>query len=75
MSRTIKPLVLLILDGWGYREDAPDNAISNAQTPVMDRIYGMAIDCGGSGRYLVKGSLIVHFQSQIKICESMPSFS
>ncbi|MDO6543127.1 2,3-bisphosphoglycerate-independent phosphoglycerate mutase [Photobacterium sanguinicancri] len=31
-----KPLALVILDGWGYREDAQNNAIANAKTPVMD---------------------------------------
>ena len=33
-----RPLVLLILDGFGAREDAPDNAISNAETPNWDRL-------------------------------------
>lgn len=33
-----KPLALVILDGWGYREDNRDNAISNANTPNMDRL-------------------------------------
>ena len=33
-----RPLVLLILDGFGAREDAPDNAISNADTPNWDRL-------------------------------------
>lgn len=33
-----KPLVLLILDGWGLREAADDNAISLADTPVWDRL-------------------------------------
>ena len=32
------PLVLMILDGWGHREDAPDNAISRADTPCWNRI-------------------------------------
>ena len=32
------PAVLLILDGWGYREPADDNAISLAHTPVWDRL-------------------------------------
>ncbi len=32
----VKPLVLMILDGWGHREDAPDNAISQASTPNWD---------------------------------------
>ncbi|MGF1768675.1 2,3-bisphosphoglycerate-independent phosphoglycerate mutase [Enterovibrio makurazakiensis] len=31
-----KPLALVILDGWGYREDNSDNAIANANTPVLD---------------------------------------
>lgn len=34
-----KTLALLILDGWGLREDAPDNAISAAHTPVLDKLY------------------------------------
>ena len=32
------PLVLMILDGWGSREDAADNAISLASTPCWDQI-------------------------------------
>ncbi|MBE9549475.1 MAG: 2,3-bisphosphoglycerate-independent phosphoglycerate mutase [Proteobacteria bacterium] len=34
-----RPLMLLILDGWGYREPAVDNAISNARTPNWDRLW------------------------------------
>lgn len=34
----VTPLVLMILDGWGCREDAPDNAISQARTPVWDQL-------------------------------------
>ncbi|MFV0450240.1 MAG: 2,3-bisphosphoglycerate-independent phosphoglycerate mutase [Vibrio sp.] len=33
-----KPMALVILDGWGYREDSSNNAISNANTPVMDAL-------------------------------------
>ncbi|MEE4295459.1 MAG: 2,3-bisphosphoglycerate-independent phosphoglycerate mutase [Wenzhouxiangella sp.] len=33
------PLLLLILDGWGHRSAAPDNAISVAQTPNWDRLW------------------------------------
>ncbi len=36
MSLKKKPLVLLILDGWGYREDTSFNAIHTANTPVLD---------------------------------------
>lgn len=39
MAKSGKPLVLLILDGWGYREDPTDNAIVQANTPVMDRLW------------------------------------
>lgn len=39
MAKSVKPLVLLILDGWGYREDPTDNAIVQANTPVMDRLW------------------------------------
>ena len=34
-----KPHLLLILDGWGEREHAPDNAISNAKCPNWRRIW------------------------------------
>jgi 2,3-bisphosphoglycerate-independent phosphoglycerate mutase len=40
MSDTAKtPLLLVILDGWGYREETQDNAIANANTPVWDRLW------------------------------------
>ena len=34
----VRPLVLLILDGFGCRESAPDNAISNAAMPNWARL-------------------------------------
>ncbi len=34
-----RPLALLILDGWGYREDHESNAIFHANTPVLDRLH------------------------------------
>jgi 2,3-bisphosphoglycerate-independent phosphoglycerate mutase len=33
-----KPVVLVILDGWGHREELADNAIAAANTPVWNRI-------------------------------------
>ncbi len=33
-----KPLILMILDGWGVRDNPRDNAIARAKTPVMDRL-------------------------------------
>ena len=32
------PVVLCILDGWGERAAAADNAISSAATPIYDRL-------------------------------------
>jgi 2,3-bisphosphoglycerate-independent phosphoglycerate mutase len=34
-----RPLVLLILDGWGYSEDADGNAILEARKPVWERLW------------------------------------
>lgn len=34
-----KPVVLCILDGWGYREELADNAIKQANTPTYDRLW------------------------------------
>jgi len=33
------PVVLAILDGWGYREDKSDNAIKTASTPIIDSLW------------------------------------
>lgn len=34
-----RPLVLIILDGWGQRQPAKDNAIALAHTPVWDQLW------------------------------------
>jgi 2,3-bisphosphoglycerate-independent phosphoglycerate mutase len=36
---TARPVVLLILDGWGYSEDLQFNAIAAANKPVMDGLW------------------------------------
>lgn len=36
MAQKNPPLVLMILDGWGYREQKKDNAIASAHTPQWD---------------------------------------
>jgi 2,3-bisphosphoglycerate-independent phosphoglycerate mutase len=41
-NQTKKPLLLVILDGWGHREDSRDNAIANADTPNWDRFWSDA---------------------------------
>lgn len=35
----ISPVVLVILDGWGYREATEGNAVLAAQTPIMDSLW------------------------------------
>ncbi len=42
MSRFQRPVVLCIFDGFGHRPDAPDNAVSLARTPNIDRYYASA---------------------------------
>lgn len=37
-----KTTVLIVLDGWGYREETRDNAIANGATPVWDRLWAEA---------------------------------
>jgi 2,3-bisphosphoglycerate-independent phosphoglycerate mutase len=39
MQSSTRPVVLLVLDGWGYREDPTYNAIAHANTPVWDRLW------------------------------------
>ncbi len=39
MSQTKKTLALIIMDGWGYREDTDNNAIAHANTPVLDELW------------------------------------
>jgi len=39
LSAPVSPVVLAILDGWGYREEISDNAIKTANTPIMDSLW------------------------------------
>jgi 2,3-bisphosphoglycerate-independent phosphoglycerate mutase len=34
-----KPVVLVVLDGWGYREERENNAIAEAKTPFFDHLW------------------------------------
>src|SRR5579859_1786865 len=38
MSKRPKPIVLIILDGWGYRAETKANAIALARKPTYDRL-------------------------------------
>jgi 2,3-bisphosphoglycerate-independent phosphoglycerate mutase len=34
-----RPVMLVVLDGWGWREERTDNAIRQARTPTFDRLW------------------------------------
>ncbi len=40
MAQAIRPVMLVILDGFGWREDAADNAVRQARKPNFDRLWG-----------------------------------
>lgn len=56
-----KSMVLLILDGWGYREDSTANAIYKANTPVLDKLTAkypnMLINTSGMAVGLPEGQM------------------
>src|SRR6476620_660328 len=37
--QTRRPVMLVVLDGWGWRDDAADNAVRQARTPTFDRLW------------------------------------
>lgn len=39
MSLTHRPIVLIVLDGWGYSDEVEYNAIRQARTPVWDHLW------------------------------------
>ena len=47
-----RPIVLMILDGFGYTELGDSNAINAANTPTWDRLWATQpkalLDCSGS---------------------------
>jgi 2,3-bisphosphoglycerate-independent phosphoglycerate mutase len=50
MTATPKPLVLIILDGFGHSESHDDNAVFSARKPVLDRL------CATHATGLISGS-------------------
>ncbi len=56
-----KSTVLIILDGWGYREDPESNAIYHASTPVLDNLMAnkpnMLIQTSGMAVGLPEGQM------------------
>ena len=39
MTQAIRPVMLVILDGFGWREEAADNAVRQARKPNFDRLW------------------------------------
>ena len=39
MTKPVRPVLLCILDGWGWREDPADNAVAQADTPNFDKYW------------------------------------
>src|SRR5215207_9876323 len=37
--QTRRPVMLVVLDGWGWREERADNAVRQARTPTFDRLW------------------------------------
>ena len=56
-----KSTVLIILDGWGYRENTESNAIFHANTPVLDNLIAnkpnMLIETSGMAVGLPDGQM------------------
>ena len=57
----LSPILLLILDGWGIGPDGPGNAISLANTPVMDKLLKnfahTRLKCSGESVGLPQGQM------------------
>src|SRR6201996_932407 len=39
MAQAIRPVMLVILDGFGWREESADNAVRQARKPNFDRLW------------------------------------
>src|SRR3954449_7725073 len=37
-----RPVMLVVLDGWGWREEIADNAVRQANTPTFNRLWANA---------------------------------
>ncbi|MEM8753337.1 MAG: 2,3-bisphosphoglycerate-independent phosphoglycerate mutase, partial [Pseudomonadota bacterium] len=61
MADPIRPVVLCILDGWGWREEAEGNAVAAAATPNYDRLVAAQtpamLACSGPDVGLPEGQM------------------
>jgi 2,3-bisphosphoglycerate-independent phosphoglycerate mutase len=60
-SRVDRPVVLVVLDGWGHRESTEGNAVHLAHTPTWDRLWARAprtlLDASGRAVGLPEGQM------------------
>ncbi|WP_300666984.1 2,3-bisphosphoglycerate-independent phosphoglycerate mutase [Desulfoluna sp.] len=56
---TVRPCMLMILDGWGLRADAEGNAVKEARTPILDALAASGpsttLACSGKAVGLPEG--------------------
>ena len=61
MIKARRPLMLIILDGWGYREDTEGNSIKAARTPNLDLLTSeypsCFLECSGEAVGLPEGQM------------------
>ena len=61
MTQARRPLMLMILDGWGYREAVEGNAILAARTPNLDSLLNeypwCFLECSGEAVGLPEGQM------------------
>jgi 2,3-bisphosphoglycerate-independent phosphoglycerate mutase len=43
MKQSVRPVVLVIMDGWGDAPEGPGNAVALAETPTFDRLCATAL--------------------------------
>ena len=61
MTTAVRPVVLVIADGWGLRQEAEGNAVLAADTPIMDRLLASypraTLHCSGEEVGLPAGQM------------------
>ncbi len=60
-ASSLRPVVLVVLDGWGLGRDEPGNAVLAARTPTMDRLWDAyphaTLRCSGEDVGLPSGQM------------------
>jgi len=60
-GRAYRPVVLMVLDGWGVAPDGPGNAVARAETPVFDALLARyphgVLDASGEAVGLPPGQM------------------